>query len=66
MNRTTSREIYCREVAGKLITSLHSKRYRPSGMLIHWQILMRLAASGAAVTVKHRAVNRSTKLKPSL
>jgi hypothetical protein len=37
MNLTARRETYCRQAAHKLITSLHSKRYRPSGMLIHKQ-----------------------------
>jgi hypothetical protein len=38
MNRIARREIKCRQAVQKLIISLHSKRYGPSGMLIHRQI----------------------------
>jgi hypothetical protein len=37
MNRTARRETECRQSIHKIITSLHSKRYRPSGMLIDRQ-----------------------------
>jgi hypothetical protein len=37
MNRIAPRETKCRQAVQKLITFLHSKRYRPSGMLIHRQ-----------------------------
>jgi hypothetical protein len=37
MNCTACRETYWRQVVHKLIASFHSKRYRPSGMLIHQQ-----------------------------
>jgi hypothetical protein len=39
MNHTARRKTQCRQAVHKLITSLHSKRYRPSGMLIHRQNL---------------------------
>jgi hypothetical protein len=39
MNHTARRETEYRQAVHKLITSLHSKRYRPSGMLIHRQNL---------------------------
>jgi hypothetical protein len=35
MNRTARRETKCRPAVHKLIISLHSVRYRPSGMVIH-------------------------------
>jgi hypothetical protein len=47
MNRTARRETQCRQAVHKLITSLHSKRYRPSGMPIHRQ-------NSYAPTGKHR------------
>jgi hypothetical protein len=37
MNRTAHRETQYHQAVHKLITSLHCKRYRPSGMLIHRQ-----------------------------
>jgi hypothetical protein len=37
MDRTARREAQCRLAVHKLITSLHSKRYRPTSMLTHWQ-----------------------------
>jgi hypothetical protein len=37
MNHTASPELQCRQGIHKLITSVHSKSYRPSGMLIHRQ-----------------------------
>jgi hypothetical protein len=37
MNRTARRVIKYRQAVHKLITSLHSKRYRTSGTLIHRQ-----------------------------
>jgi hypothetical protein len=37
MNRTARRETQCRQAVNKLNTSFHSKRYRSSGILIHWQ-----------------------------
>jgi hypothetical protein len=39
MDLTVHRETYCRQVAHKLITFLHSKLYRPSGTQIHRQNL---------------------------
>jgi hypothetical protein len=66
MNRYASREPQGRQAIHKLFTSFHSKRYRPSGMLIHRQIRMHLAASGVSVAVKRRAVNRSKELKKSM
>jgi hypothetical protein len=47
----------------KLVTSLNSKHYWPSGILIHWQNFVILATGGAPVTIKHRAVNQSTKVR---
>jgi hypothetical protein len=35
MYRTSRRETQCRLAVRKLITSIHSESYRPSGMLIH-------------------------------
>jgi hypothetical protein len=37
MNRTARRETQCRQAVHKLIISLHSERYRRSGLLIHLQ-----------------------------
>jgi hypothetical protein len=37
MNRTDRGETQCRQAVHKLITSFHSKRYLPWGMLIHRQ-----------------------------
>jgi hypothetical protein len=37
MNCTACRETKCRQAVHKLFISLHSKYYRLSGKLIHWQ-----------------------------
>jgi hypothetical protein len=63
MKRTAFRETQCRQAVHKLITTHHSERYRPSGMLIRRQIRMRLAASSAPFAVKRRAVEPVNKVK---
>jgi hypothetical protein len=50
----------------KLITSLNSKCYWPSGTLIQKQICICLAAGGVPVAEKHRAANQTTKVRTSL
>jgi hypothetical protein len=42
---------------------IHSERYRPLGMVIHRQICMRLAGSGAPAAVKRIAVDPVHTLK---
>jgi hypothetical protein len=49
MNRTARRETKCHQAVYKLITSLHSKRYR----LIHWQ--NSYAHRGRSCTGRHEA-----------
>jgi hypothetical protein len=46
MNHTARRETEYRQAVHKLITSLYSKRYRPSGMLIHRQNLFAPRSNG--------------------
>jgi hypothetical protein len=66
MNRTPRRETRCRQAIRKLITSLHSKRYRPSKMLIHRQ--NSYAPSGKQRTGRREAQSRepANKLKKTL
>jgi hypothetical protein len=51
----------CHQTVHKLITSLNSERYPPSGVLIHRK--NSYAANGALVTVKRRAVEPVNKIK---
>jgi hypothetical protein len=48
------------------LSLLTSESYRPTGILPLGRICMRLVAGGAAVAVKRRAVNLSTKLRSFL
>jgi hypothetical protein len=63
MNFTACRETQCHQAVQKLITALHSKCYQPSGMLIHWKNLYAPHSQWSPVAMKHRAMNRTTKLK---
>lgn len=63
MNGTAPRETKCRQAVLKLITSLNSKRYRPSYILIHGNICKRLATICAPVEVRRRAVEPAHKVK---
>jgi hypothetical protein len=54
------RETKCRQAAHKLITSFNSKRYRPSGMLIHRK--NSYAPSGKRGTGRREPVNKVKKL----
>jgi hypothetical protein len=64
INRNAHRETQYRQVVHKLITSLHSKRYRPSSLLIRLQ--NSYAVSGAPVAVKRWAVEPVNKVKEAL
>jgi hypothetical protein len=59
MNRTAHRETQCRQAVHKLIISLHSEWYRPSGMLIHRKHLY--APRGEQRTGHRKAQSRESR-----
>jgi hypothetical protein len=63
INRTARRETQCRLALHKLITSIHSECYRPSGMFIHFWNSCAPSSKQRTVAVKGRAVKRSKNFK---
>jgi hypothetical protein len=59
-NSTARRETQRRQAVHKLITSIHSKRYRPSGMLINRQ--NSYAPRGKRRTGRREPLNKVRKL----
>jgi hypothetical protein len=59
MNRTARHDTKCSQVVHKLITSFHSKRYQPSGILIHRQ--NSYAPRDKQCTGRREAVNKVKK-----
>jgi hypothetical protein len=67
MIHTAHRETKCHQTVHKLITSLNSKCYQPSCMLIHWQNsyvpCSQWHTNRRELTVKHRAIEAASKVK---